>query len=81
MSYSDRDMDRRLVAPGAILSVSRAAQLLPIQDTRGRQWLRERGLVRDLDGRPVVLWRDVLEALGDPPVVAVPTPAPNSMPS
>ena len=49
-----------------MLSARRAAELLPIGDQEARRWLRERGLVRYLEGRPVVRWRDVLDALAEP---------------
>ena len=71
MSTSDDTWDRKLarlvVSPGAILSIQKAAELLPIAERDARRWLRRCGLVRDLAGRPVVVWQDVIEALANPP--------------
>jgi hypothetical protein len=43
-------------------------------DGAARRWLRARGLVRDLDGRAVVRWLDVLDAL-DPGALTAAPPA------
>ncbi len=48
---------------GAVLTVNEAAALLPVSDPAARLWLRQRDLIRSLDGRPVVVWADVLDAL------------------
>ena len=69
----DPAAERRLaLGDAAILSLSAAAELLPIREADARRWLRARGLVRQMDGRDVVLWRDVTEAIraGDPPAPA-----------
>ena len=58
---SQRDQDRLAQGGAAILSVRRAAELLPIADAAGRAWLRQQGLVRSLDGADVVVWADVVE--------------------
>lgn len=55
--------DRIALGGAGILSVSLAAELLPIGEARARRWLRDRGLIRDLDGTSVVLWADVTAAL------------------
>ena len=56
--------DRRLaLGAAAVVSAATAAELLPIRDAEARQWLRDRDLVRELLGRPVVRWGDVLDAL------------------
>jgi len=73
----DRNRARLVVSPGAILSLSQAAKLLPIAERDARRWLRSRGLVRDLAGRPVVVWQQVMDALlhpADPPPRAVALP-------
>lgn len=59
----DRRVQRLLVSPGAVVSVQQAAELLPIADRDARAWLKRKGLLRDLDGRKVVVWADVLKAL------------------
>lgn len=46
-----------------MLSVVHAVELLPLAEADARRWLQERGLVRDLAGRRVVIWGDVLDAL------------------
>lgn len=77
MPRCDRAAARLTMGPGAVLSVSEAAAMLPVKDSEARAWLRSRGLVRDLEGRAVVCWRDVLAELGagDGPVVVDATPA------
>jgi hypothetical protein len=65
-----------------VVSVSEAAAWLPVEDAEARRWLHWRGLVKDLSGRPVVVWRAVLDALqlddepgggsGAPAAVAMP---------
>ena len=65
------ELDRARLAqgPAAVLSLSRAAELLPVGRARGRRWLLDRGLVRRLDGAPVVVWSAVLAELAAPPPV------------
>lgn len=58
---SQRDQDRLTQGGAAVLSVRRAAELLPIGDAAGRAWLRREGLVRRLEGADVVVWADVLD--------------------
>jgi hypothetical protein len=58
--------DRMTLGSAAVLSLSTAARLLPVRDADARMWLRARGLVRHLEGREVVIWGDVLDALEDP---------------
>lgn len=68
---------RLLLGVGAVLSLNEAAALLPFSDAEARRWLRSRGLVRDLEGRSVVRWLDVLfhADLGGPVEPAPPGPA------
>lgn len=62
---SDLDHDRLIVSPGALLTVQRTVELIPVgTHAERRAWLREHGLVRYIAGRPVVRWSDVLDALG-----------------
>ncbi len=67
----DRDSARLVQGGDALFSLNRAAELIPVGDTEARRWLEARGLVRHVNGRPCVRWRDVLEALDD----SSPTPA------
>lgn len=59
-------LQRLVVSASAVVSVGQAARLLPIGPKDARRWLRNRGLVRDLDGRSVVVWGDVVRELGRP---------------
>ena len=53
---------RLAMGRGALLSLPQAAALLPLKDSEGRRWLREQGLVGDLEGREVVDWGRALDA-------------------
>ena len=66
---SKRHLHRLHLGAAAILSLSDAAALLPIGDADARAWLRESGLVRQLQGRHVVAWADVLAAIHDLPAL------------
>lgn len=69
----DRDADRLALGRAAVLTVQRAVELIPVlTETERRDWLRERGLIRYLAGRPVVRWQDVLDALEDQAEQAAP---------
>jgi hypothetical protein len=59
----DPHADRLVVSPGAVLSEAEAVRLLPVRDGDARAWLRQRGLIRYLAGRPVVVWSQVIAAL------------------
>lgn len=52
-----------LLGPAAVVSLSDAAELLPGGYARRRAWLEARGLVHDLDGDPVVVWGEVVDAV------------------
>ena len=54
---------RLCLGAAAILSLSETARLLPMADGKAREWLRRNGLVRDLAGRSVVIWGDVIDEL------------------
>lgn len=56
---------RERLGMAAVLSVDHAAQLLPLDAAAARDWLRARGLIRHIEGRAVVRWGDVYEALGE----------------
>ena len=53
-----------MLGAAAVLPLRQAAELLPIKDSSAREWLRSEGLVRDLRGREIVIWGDVVAALG-----------------
>lgn len=57
------EQSREALGRDAVFSVRRAAELLPVRDAKGRKWLREKGLIRLIDGQEVVIWGDVLDAL------------------
>ena len=77
---NDRNTARLQLGEAAVFSFNKAAELLPWADGEARKWLEDRGLVRHVSGRPVVVWRHVLEALGDPPSAPLPSPAPKRAP-
>jgi len=60
---SQRHYDRLSMGQGAVLSVTEAAALLPIADSRARDWLRKEGLVVSLEGKKVVCWADVMDTI------------------
>ena len=62
MSSRAREARERL-GLAAILSLDHAAELLPLDRAEARDWMRARGLVRQLNGRDVVRWGDVYDAL------------------
>ena len=68
---SVRDRERLGLGRDAVLSLGRAAELLPLADGEARAWLREQGLVASIEvcGRTkeLVHWGAVLERLGPPP--------------
>lgn len=59
-----RREDRLIVSPGALLSPSEAAALLPGDDAGNLAELYRLDLVRVWRGRPTVRWADVLAVLG-----------------
>ena len=68
-----RRLLRALLGDAALVSVTEAAEWLPLGDRRGRRWLRKAGLVRTIDGKDVVRWGDVLQAVDGRPAVSVQT--------
>ena len=60
---SIRDVNRLHQGAGAVFSLRRAAELLPIDDVLAREWMRTQNLVRTICGREVVTWRAVLAAI------------------
>ena len=58
-----RRTQRAMLGIAAIVSVSQAAEWLPLGDSRARRWLRSAGLIRTLDGKAVVVWGEVVESL------------------
>lgn len=63
-SRSSCAADRLQLGGAAVLSPTRAAELLPVRESDALRWLRERGLVRAVAGLgDVVVWGDVVEAI------------------
>ncbi len=60
---SQAHRDRLAQGPAAVYSLAQAARLLPMDDRQARDWLVRHGLVRELEGRRVVIWGEVLEEL------------------
>lgn len=60
---SRRYHDRLSMGVGAILPLAVAAALLPLADSEATDWLRGKGLVREIAGRRCVIWADVIDAL------------------
>lgn len=75
VASSERAQARRQLGEAAVLTPAQAAQLLPWDDASAGEWLRRRGLVRRVDGREVVIWGDVLEAIRSGGQDASPPPA------
>lgn len=69
-------MERLALGADAVLPLQQAAALLPMADREAREWLRDRGLVRQLAGRDVVIWGDITDALraNETPPPSVPSP-------
>ena len=57
---SVRDLDRLILGASALLSISRAAELLPVSDAEARRLIEDAGIIRRLAGRRVVLWSEVV---------------------
>ena len=66
-AHSTRDRDRLALGRDAVLSLGRAAELLPMADGDARAWLRAQGLVVRLEyagrDKEVVCWGAVLDRL------------------
>ncbi len=67
MSRSRRHRDRLLQGPGAVFSLARATELLPMGDQQALSWLVNEGLVHQLDGRSVVVWGEVMDRIREQP--------------
>ena len=67
---------RLALGPAALLSLSDAAGLMPMGDAAAKRWMQEQGIVRDLAGRRVVIWGDVLDRLRSIPLAANATARP-----
>lgn len=64
MSAVTRSAERLQLGAAAVLSPSRAAELLPVREADGIRWLRERELVRRVPGLgEVVVWGEVLDLI------------------
>lgn len=75
--------DRLQLGAAAVLSPSRAAELLPWREGVAMAWLREQGLILTLPLGEVVVWGDVIERLrsGAEPPKRKPRRAPPFPPS
>ncbi len=72
---ADRSTRREAMGAAAVLTVQQAAELLPCADGEARRWIEAHGLVRNVAGRPCVVWGmllDVIAAEGDPEKKAPP---------
>lgn len=57
-------LERLALGSAAVLSPTRAAELLPCRETEALRWLRDQGLVRRVDGLgELVVWGDVVAAI------------------
>jgi hypothetical protein len=54
---------RLQLGTAALLPVSQAAELMPMDDKDARAWLEREGLVRTVDTRRLVVWGDVLDRI------------------
>ena len=71
------DNQRLTLGRAAVLSLSNAASLLPMRNAEARAAIRRARIVRQLEGREVVVWGDVLDALlPSPPGCPSPLPTP-----
>jgi len=57
----DRTTERLNLGRSAVLSISRAAALLPMRDDRARAAIRAAGIVRWIGTKEVVTWGSVLD--------------------
>ena len=66
--------DRLHLGEAAVLTPTKAAELLPVREADALRWLRARGLVRRVPGLgEVVVWGDVVAAIRAGELVAVAT--------
>ena len=66
-------LDRLQLGGAAVLSPSRAAELLPVRESEALRWLRDHDLVRTVPGLgEVVVWGDVVAAIQTPAAPAEP---------
>jgi hypothetical protein len=56
-------VERLQMGAGAVLTFKEAARLLPLRDADARRFLWNHNCVRVLEGRRVVVWALVIEAL------------------
>jgi hypothetical protein len=63
---TEDDLPKEAEAPPTrdeVISVNRTVRHLPWRDAHVRRWLRASGLIYTVDGREVVVWGDVLDAI------------------
>ncbi len=68
------DADRLRMSGAAVLPMRQAASLLSMRDGDALRWLKREGLVRDLDGRKMIVWGDVVDRLRAVRPDGTPTP-------
>lgn len=73
---STRALERLQLGMGAVFSPSRAAELLPGDDTANLREIRRLKLVRRWNGRDVVLWGELVALIAGPPAPDAEPPAP-----
>ena len=65
------------LGPCDLLTVAEAVRALRIREADARRWIRERGLVRRVEGRDLVVWGEVVRAISgavEEPPSAAPRP-------
>lgn len=70
----DSTHERLNLGRAAVLPISRAASLLPMRNADARSAIRRAAIVRWLEGREVVVWGDVIDALLEGPAANEPPP-------
>lgn len=54
--------------PAGVYPLREAARHVGMRESVARNWMRKAGLARTVEGREVVIWGDVLDALRGAPV-------------
>ncbi len=75
----DSGISRLALGRAAALSISQASALLPLRDSVARRAIEAAGIVRNVDGKRLVVWGDVLDVVlqrQDEPAAQKPKRAP-----
>ena len=59
----DTKQARLIVGRGAVLSVSKAVELLPLRDADARAAIEAAGIVKRIGDKRVLVWGELLDAL------------------